>query len=89
MTQFIVLSLARDDDRLKKAVEHNIDPSDRIEILQGAAWLVVFEGKAADLKGKLNSGDGGKISLFISSLTDISGYGPTSMIQWMDEHDRS
>ena len=89
MTQFLVLSLSHQrGGKLKESIENNIDPANRIEIVEGSAWLVAFEGKAADLRNALIHEDGEKITMFISSLTDIAGYGSNDMIRWMDEHDR-
>lgn len=88
MTQFLVVSLSQGKETVQRSIEQNIAPSDRIEIAPNA-WLVAFDGKAVDLRDKLFPVDReGKGSLLISSMTDVSGYGPNDMIQWMDEHDR-
>lgn len=88
MTQFLVLSLSSESGgTIKEAVEQNIAPSDRFTVIEERAWLVVFTGTAAGLSEKLGTKDGSKGSLLISSLTDISGYGPNNMIRWMAEHD--
>ncbi len=89
MTQFLVLSLSQEHDQIKQAIEQNIAPSDLFEVINGTAWLVAFPGKAAELSEKLGTKDGAKGSLIISSMTDISGFGPNQMIRWMSEHDRN
>lgn len=88
MTQFLVVSLSPSKETIQRSIEQNIAPSDRIEIAQNA-WLVAFEGKAIELRNKLFPVDREERgSLLISSMTDVSGYGPNDMIHWMDEHDR-
>ena len=88
MTQFLVLSLAS-GDMIKESVEQNIAPSDRFTVVEDRAWLVAFTGTAAELSERLGTKDGSRGSLLISSLTDISGYGPNNMIRWMAEHDNN
>lgn len=90
MTQFLVLSLSTDDRAsLKSSIETNIAPADYFELVPNRSWLVAFNGKASDLSEKLGAKDGSHGHFFITSMNDISGYGPKTVIDWMDEHDRS
>lgn len=86
MTQFLVLPL-NDPTEIKAAIEQNIAPADRFEIQSKQVWLVDFPGKASELSEKLGTKNGSQGSLLITSMTDITGYGPTDMISWITDHD--
>lgn len=86
MTQFLTLALGN-ASQIKEAIEQNIAPADRFELAPDKVWLVDFPGKAAELSEKLGTKGGNKGSLLITSMSDISGYGPTNMITWITEHD--
>ena len=90
MTQFMVLSMAKDDETsLKSSIETNIAPADYLELVSNRSWLVAFPGTASELSEKLGAKDGSHGHFFNTSMNDISGYGPKTVIEWMDEHDRS
>ena len=87
MAQFLVLALS-DSDQIKQSIERYIAPADKFDLPVPSAWLVSFRGTAADLSEKLGTKDGEKGGVLISSLTDISGFGPNAMIRWIDDHER-
>lgn len=87
MTQFLVLALSH-SDQIKQSVEQNIAPADKFDLLVDSAWLVSFQGTAADLSERLGTKDGDRGGVLIAALTDIAGFGPSAMIRWIDDHER-
>ena len=87
MTQFLVLSLSTDDRAsLKSSIETNVAPADYFELVPNRSWLVAFNDKASDLGEKLGAKDGSYGHFFITSMNDIYGYGPKTVIDWIDGH---
>ncbi len=89
MKQFLVVSLSPNAETLRSAIEHRVAPSDRIEVLRDAVWIVAYNGTALDLRNKLVPTDQErKDSFLVAVMTDIAGYGPTEVIRRIEEFDR-
>lgn len=89
MKQFLVVSLFPNAETLRSAIEHRVAPSDRIEVLSDAVWIVGYNGTALDLRQKLVPTDQErKDSFLVAVMTYIAGYGPTGIIRRIEEFDR-
>ena len=90
MSLYLVISLPKGDNpvnaQLAESLARNIAESDRLEVSSGIAWFVNFNGSASELSEKIHSKGGGVGSCFIALLSDISGYGPTRISDWMSKH---
>ncbi len=87
MSLYLVISLPENSNpanqKLADSLSKNIADSDRLEISPGIAWMVSFNGQASELSKKINANGGGVGRCFIALLSDISGYGPTEISEWM------
>ena len=90
MSLYLVISLPEGDrpvnTRLAESLAKNIADSDRLEVSNGIAWIVSFNGSASELSDKINAKGGGVGRCFIALLSDISGYGPTDISDWMSKN---